>query len=78
MAEILFTETSTIGVRVREERRIVLPRESATMDTAFGELRVKVVTVGGKEKITAEYEDAKRLAQQHNVPLTAIYAAVRE
>jgi uncharacterized protein (TIGR00299 family) protein len=78
VAEILFAETSTIGARVREERRRVLPREIKTVTTAFGELPVKVVTVSGRPKITPEYEDARRLARQHNVPLTVIYAAARE
>jgi len=56
-AVIMLTETTTIGVRISKVVRKKLERESRTLDTTFGPVRVKVVTVGGRERIAPEYED---------------------
>ena len=63
MAEIIFSETSTIGIRVREEMRRCLKREIKQTETQYGSLTVKEVEFNGKLRQYAEYEDAKRLAE---------------
>jgi len=78
LADIIFTETSTIGVRIREERRIVLPRRAAVITTCYGELKVKETEINGEKKITPEYEDAKILAEKNGVALYKIYESIRE
>ncbi|GHV41443.1 UPF0272 protein [Clostridia bacterium] len=77
LADILFNETSTIGVRIREEERLVLTRELKTVKTKFGDISVKEVEFSGKKRVYPEYEDAKRAAKEHNVPLREIYNAVK-
>ncbi len=71
---VLFRETGTLGVRRHTCQRTVRPRESGTVETPWGPVRVK--RAGGPEQVTPEYDDAARLAREHGVPLRAIYAAV--
>ncbi|MCD6308950.1 MAG: nickel pincer cofactor biosynthesis protein LarC [Candidatus Latescibacteria bacterium] len=74
---IMLTETTTIGVRITNVVRKKLKRELRTLDTPFGPVRVKVVTVGGRERITPEYEDCARIARERNVPLISVYESIR-
>lgn len=74
LRQILFTETSTIGVRQQEVKRYSLKRRTETVETPFGPVRVKVVQLGpGQERRTPEYEDCRRAAQSGNVPLQEVY-----
>ncbi|MGH7893063.1 MAG: nickel pincer cofactor biosynthesis protein LarC [Candidatus Binatia bacterium] len=83
LAAIVFAETSTIGIRYATWSRLVLPREERTVDTPWGAVRVKVATApDGTTNVAPEYEDCKRLAAAHGVPLktvmqTALAAALR-
>lgn len=75
---LLFRETTTLGIRRREEERSVLEREFVTVETAYGKIRVKVASAAG-EILNAmpEYEDCRRAAREHGVPLrTAMGAAL--
>ena len=73
----LFRESTAIGLRVREVTRLSLPRESATVATAFGDLRVKVARRDGVIVNAApEFEDCRAAARVHGVPLKAVMAAV--
>ncbi len=76
LTRLLLCETSTIGVRRREERRTILPRRMQAMHTAYGTLEAKVVALpGGGERAMPEYEQAAALARQHGVPLREVYRA---
>ena len=76
LAAILFRETGTFGVRVREQRRYTLARSWRTVKTEFGDIRLKAGAWQGEEVTVApEYEDCKRAAQEHGVPLRRVYAA---
>jgi pyridinium-3,5-bisthiocarboxylic acid mononucleotide nickel chelatase len=75
MSEILFAETSTLGVRRYDVSRTCLPREIRTVETAYGPIRVKVATYGAAEKAAPEYEDCRRAAEAHGVPLREVYLA---
>lgn len=71
--QILFAETSTLGVRVREVERHCLPREFQTVATKFGEISIKFVRQNGKTiKFAPEYEQCRRAAVEFNVPLREI------
>jgi uncharacterized protein (TIGR00299 family) protein len=73
MAEILLSETSTIGVRTRHEQRIVLDREHVTLRSEWGPLRVKVARLNGVVKnFSPEYEDCRAAALAHGVPLKQV------
>lgn len=78
LACILFEETTTLGVRIREERRITLERESVTVETAYGPVRVKVARRGGRVLNAApEYDDCRKLAEEKSVPLKEIMLAAQ-
>ncbi|HZP21961.1 MAG TPA: nickel pincer cofactor biosynthesis protein LarC [Terriglobales bacterium] len=66
---LLFRESSTLGVRVRHETRYILPRQYETVVTPWGEVRMKVAGVNGVSQYAPEYEDCRRIAAQHHVPL---------
>jgi uncharacterized protein (TIGR00299 family) protein len=68
--DLLFTETTTLGVRSYVAERQVLPREWATVSTSFGEVRIKVARVNGHiRQASPEFEDCRKLAEAQNVPL---------
>ncbi len=66
---LLFRETSTLGVRVRHEKRYVLPRHHESVSTRWGEIRMKIAGVNGLSQYAPEYEDCRRIAAEHHVPL---------
>lgn len=76
LSDILFAETSTLGIRRYEVMRQALPRRSQTVETTYGPVRVKVAHWGdGQAKAAPEYEDCRKLAAQHNIPLREVYRA---
>ncbi len=76
---LLFRESSTLGVRVRRERRYVLPRRHESVETAWGEVRMKIAALNGTvSQYAPEYEDCRRIATEHHVPLkTVMQEAIR-
>jgi hypothetical protein len=78
-AGIIFSETTSLGVRVMEVRRIELPREEKVASTIFGPCRMKrVVLPNGGERLIPEYEECKRIAEQTGTPLPDVYRRVTE
>lgn len=78
LAQILFSETTTFGLRVTTAQRLVLERHHVTVATAYGDIRVKVGSWRGIETTAApEYEDVKTAARAHNVPVKSVYAAAQ-
>ena len=69
LCALLFRESSTLGVRVRHETRYVLPRHYESVATQWGEVRMKVAGVNGVSQYAPEYEDCRRIAAAHHVPL---------
>jgi len=76
LTTLLFSETSTIGLRWRREQRMTLPRESVTVPTPWGDLAAKKIITPNGEVITPEYEACRKIAAAHQVPLQTVYAAV--
>ncbi len=74
--EVLFTETSTLGIRRFRVERTVLEREAVTVRTPWGDVKAKRAWQGNAWKVAPEYEDAARLAREHGVPLRRIYEVV--
>ena len=73
MEHILFTETSTVGLRKYPVRRTCLPRETVILTTPYGPLKAKKTFYDGASRISVEYEDARRLAGERGLPLREIY-----
>ena len=72
--EVLFSESTTLGVRIREIKRLRLAQQNFIAETKYGKIRVKVGIFKGKIKnVAPEYEDCKKMAKQHQVPLKEIY-----
>jgi hypothetical protein len=76
LSAVIFSETSTIGVRSYPVARVALPREIKTATTPDGEVRIKLSTApDGRVHVAPEYEDCKRLAREKNLPLKTMYEA---
>jgi len=72
--EVIFTETSTLGVRIGEVKRIKLERKVYNIETKFGKIRVKVGQIEKEVKnVAPEYEDCKKIAKECQIPLKMVY-----
>ena len=70
---ILFRETATLGIRRWIASRHILPRQPQTADTPWGPVQGKRITLpDGREYFAPEYDDCRRVAQQHQVPLLTV------
>lgn len=77
LLRVMFQETTTLGIRVSEVRRVKLQREGRIVSTRFGEVRVKVSLLNGKVKdVVPEYDDCKRIAEEHHLPIREVYREV--
>jgi uncharacterized protein (DUF111 family) len=73
LAKILFEETTTIGLRYHSVNRIILNRTEATIETRFGDVKVKIwQEPNGEKRISPEYEELKRIAIEKNIPLRVL------
>jgi hypothetical protein len=78
LAQLVFEQTTTIGVRIYEARRKVLEREHLEVETPYGKVRMKVAKREGKVLNAApEFEDCQKLAAEKNVPLKQVMAAAQ-
>jgi uncharacterized protein (TIGR00299 family) protein len=73
---LLFRETTTLGIRRRTDERVILDRSFVTVETAYGLIRVKVGSLGGERRnAMPEYEDCRRAAREHGIPLKVVMEA---
>lgn len=73
LMDVIFEETTTIGVRHHQVERKCLERRTVKVETGYGEVRVKITLKGDDVvNVQPEYEDAKRLARKKKVPLKSI------
>jgi uncharacterized protein (TIGR00299 family) protein len=74
--ELLFRETTTLGVRRQEWDRTVLERETATVETAYGPIRVKIGRRGETVyNAWPEFDDCQRAAGEKGVAVKEVLAA---
>ncbi len=78
LMEILFTETSTLGIRQQSVTRHCLSRTFQTVDTPYGPVQVKIAQGNNWRKAAPEYEDCRRLAEEKSVPLRDVYQAAEQ
>jgi hypothetical protein len=75
ITEMLFAETTTLGIRTTIVERSSLAREVHTVETAYGRIEVKTATYNGKiVNVMPEYEHVKRAALEHGVPFRQVHA----
>jgi pyridinium-3,5-bisthiocarboxylic acid mononucleotide nickel chelatase len=72
LAKVLFAETSTIGVRFHPVARLKLRREIREVETRWGRIKVKFSEGDGVMTATPEYDDCRKVASAHNVPLKTV------
>ena len=76
LEKLILSETSTLGIRVRHDRRVCLDRSFASVKTEYGDIRMKIGSLAGDELNAApEFEDCRSAAQQHNVPVKQVQQA---
>lgn len=73
LQNIIFKETTTIGIRYRFEYRNCLNREVIEIDTKYGKIQAKKVTNNGETYIYPEYESVKQLALEKDIALKELY-----
>ncbi|MDO9028494.1 MAG: DUF111 family protein, partial [Candidatus Roizmanbacteria bacterium] len=78
ISEIFFKQTTTLGLRIKEVGRKKLIRSSKLLCTSLGEVKIKVIIQGGKERIAPEFEECRRLANQFNIPLIEVYKIIEK
>lgn len=73
LQNIIFEETTTIGIRYSIMERTILPRETRTLLTPWGEVLAKVCTLNGKEQLYPEYESVAQLSREKEISFAEIY-----
>jgi pyridinium-3,5-bisthiocarboxylic acid mononucleotide nickel chelatase len=71
-ARTMLVQTSTLGVRTRTERRLMLPRETRLLATPLGNVRIKVARVGDATRTSLEHDDVVRIARERNLTIAAV------
>lgn len=73
LAKVIFAETTTLGIRRRDEQRRVLERRWETVETSWGPVRMKIANLNGTvSNYAPEFEDCRRIAAEHQVPLKKV------
>jgi uncharacterized protein (TIGR00299 family) protein len=73
LTKVMFAETSTLGVRRRDEGRSILARRWETVETPWGPVRIKIANMNGTvSNFAPEFEDCRALAERHQVPLKKV------
>jgi pyridinium-3,5-bisthiocarboxylic acid mononucleotide nickel chelatase len=73
LTQLLFAETTTLGIRRRDESRQALTRKWVTVDTRWGQVRMKVASMNGTvTNYAPEYEDCRLIAAAYHVPLKSV------
>lgn len=78
LEQIIFTETTTIGIREYPLGRSVLDREEKEVETVYGKAAVKQVTFRDMTRAYPEYDTVKKLAKRNKVPFMDVFDAVKE
>ena len=79
LANIIFSQTSTLGLRRSELSRIILPRETISLSTPFGQVSGVAATLpGGSLRFSPEYDSCCEIADKNQVPLAEVMQAARQ
>src|SRR5208337_2693814 len=74
LQELIFRETTTIGLRWRLENKVALAREFVEVRTSLGKVKIKIARLNSGKIANAapEYEDCRKIAAEHSVPLKQV------
>lgn len=77
ISDIIFRETTTLGLRFFKANRIKLKRKERLLSTAMGKVRIKEAGYNRYKKVIPEYEDCVRIAKLKNIPLREILEKIK-
>lgn len=72
LEDIIFRETTTIGIRTYPARRRILERRMETIETPYGNIRAKICRLKGEDMIYPEYEDVKKCCRKTGKPFREV------
>jgi uncharacterized protein (DUF111 family) len=78
LVDLIYDQTSTIGLRVQYIGRQKLPRRHVEIDTSFGKVKAKVALRNGRETISPEFEECKRIAEEKGLPLLDVMRTLEQ
>ena len=77
LADVLLRESTTLGVRVGEMSRVKARRINERIETPLGLANIKIKLIGGAiVSVSAEFDDARRLAEEHGISVTDAIAVI--
>jgi uncharacterized protein (TIGR00299 family) protein len=77
--KVLFSESTTLGVRIKEVKRLKLTQQNFIAETKYGKIKVKVgIFKEDIKTIAPEYQDCHKIAQQYQVPLKEVYEEAKK
>jgi hypothetical protein len=76
LESLILSETSTLGLRIRQDRRSCLDRHHATVATTYGAIRIKIGSLAGETlNVAPEFEDCRVAAAEHHTPVKQVQQA---
>lgn len=76
LADVILRETSTLGLRIRQDKRVCLERNHVTVTTEYGPIAMKIGCRGGEVlNVAPEFEDCRKAAAAHGVPVKQVQQA---
>lgn len=78
LEQIIFEETTTIGIRRQKMERTILEREVQEIETCLGTAQIKICRAGANERAYPEYKRAAALAKANKMPLQEVYRAIEQ
>jgi uncharacterized protein (DUF111 family) len=76
LERLILTETSTLGVRIRQDLRSCLDRSHAVVSTAYGDIRIKIGSLAGETlNVAPEFEDCRAAATRHQIAVKQVQQA---
>jgi len=79
LSALVLRETTTLGVRISEmKKRMVVERHLVEVQTAWGNVRIKVREGVSGKSISPEYDDCRRIARENNLPIGTVFDAVKK
>jgi len=76
LSSTIFRETSTLGIRIHPIERKKLQRTERQVETSLGIVRAKVIIHEGREILSPEFEECKRIARDRSLPLLEVYRII--
>ena len=76
LEQLIFRETTTIGIRSYPANRKILERRIEEIETPYGKMKVKICRVDGEDRVYPEYEEVKRYCMENGVPMREAYHRV--